>query len=114
VAFADEIAYAALVSLEQMLNLKTEACLTTPRELNSALDALKESGEQKEKVFRNLRHPEEIVPIVSGYAGKLHASEVRTVVCGSQYWVRVFGDSGPFDLIFTMRKTGFEEIQTAV
>lgn len=114
VAFADEIAYPALISLEQMLDVRTAACLTTQTELNSALDGLQASREQKEKAFRNLRGPEEIVAIVSSYAGKLHASEVRTVVCGSQYWIRIFGDTGPFDLIFTTSKTGRDEIGKAV
>ena len=114
VAFADEIDYPALISIEQMLDVKTEACLTTQRELNSALEGLKESREQKEKLFRNLRGPEEIVAIVSSYAGKLHALEIRTVVCGSQYWIRIFGDAAPFDLIFTTSKAGSDEIAEAV
>lgn len=113
VAFA-EIDYPALISLEQMLDVKTEACLTTQRELDFALDGLRESRQQREKVFRNLRGPEEIVAIVSSYAGKLHASEVRMVVCGGQYWIRILGGAAPFDLIFSASKTGADEIAEAV
>ena len=113
IAFADEIAYPALISVEQMLNVKTEACLTTQRELNCALDALKENREQKEKVFENLRATSEIVAIVSSYAGKLHASEVRLVVCGRHYWARIFCDVQPFDLIFASSKTGLDRIPEA-
>lgn len=114
VAFADEIDYAALVSLEQMLNVKTETCLTTQRELNCALEGLIENREPAEKVFGNLCGPGEIVTIVSSYAEKLHASEVRMVVCGSQYWIRIFGYAGAFDLIFTTRETGLDRIPEAV
>jgi hypothetical protein len=114
IAFADEIAYPALVSLEQMLDVKTEACLTTQTEINSALGRMKETKGRPEKVFENLCGPQEIVPIVSGFAGKLHASELRMVICGNYYWARILGPADDIDLIFSRQKIHLDEVPEAV
>jgi Type II secretion system (T2SS), protein E, N-terminal domain len=113
-AFAGEIAYPALVAVEQMLEIKTEACFTTQPELNSALDRLEESRPPEEKVFENFCGPEELVRIVSGYVDRLHALEVRTVGCGNYFWVRILGHSYPVDLIFRRRNNRLDEAIAAV
>jgi hypothetical protein len=104
IAFADEIAYHVLVAIERMLELKTEASLTTRLELDAALARMEESKRPAEKVFEDVRGLEEIVRVVSGYAGGLRASEVRVVTCGDFFWVRMLGSAVSTDLIFSRKK----------
>lgn len=100
IAFADRIAYPALVVIEQMLQVKTEPCLTTERELSAALALMEEGRPPMEKYFEDVRGPEEIVRIISGYTEKLRASEVRLSACNDFFWCRIFGAKPPTDLIF--------------
>jgi len=80
-------------------------CLTTECELNAALVRMEEDSGRTEKLFENLSGPEEVVRIVSGYAGKLRAAEVRIASCGEYFWARLFCSADPVDLIFSLRRT---------
>jgi hypothetical protein len=100
VAFAGEVDYTVLVSIEHMLECKTAPCLITPRELDSALDWLTESEAAREKIFENCRDAEEIAHITSSYAGHLSATEVRCSNCGEISWTRCLHTNGPTDLLF--------------
>ncbi len=77
-AFAGNIEYPVLVAIEQMLQCKTEACLTTQGEADSALERIEEEHGGREKTFRMARLPEDLVRIPSSYAAQLNALQVRS------------------------------------
>ncbi len=98
-AFAEGIEYPALVAIEQILDLKTEPCLTTERMLRAALEQVEEIKPEREKLFVNCRSIDEMVRIVSSYAAALSANEARLAACGEFLWIRVLGRE-PIDLLF--------------
>ena len=101
-AFAGDIDYPALFSIEQMLGCRTEPCLTTQAQLDSALARMEEPKPAEEKLFKNCAS-EEVVRIVCNYCTRLCATEVRTVTCGEFFWVRVFSPEST-DLLFTSQR----------
>lgn len=103
IAFASEIDYPALVSIERMLDCKTEPCITTEKEMNSALDRLEDKKHAGERLFENCRAAEEIAGIVSNYANRLEAAEVRAVRCRKLIWARIAGRRELADLLFAER-----------
>ena len=102
-AFAGSIAYKPLVCIEEMLDLKTEPCLTTERELAAALERIGDRQREGEKLFRNCRGVEEIVRIVSNYAGAFSAREIRGIRCGTLFWIRILAKERSSDLLFSQQ-----------
>jgi hypothetical protein len=100
VAFATEIAYGALVAVEQMLDCRTEACLVTPAAFQAGIERLQQTAAPSEKLFANSRSPAEIARITSSYAARLEAENVKLVACGDLAWVRIDGDREPTNLLF--------------
>lgn len=111
-AFAGNIHYKALFSIEQMLDTRTEACLTTEKEIAAALERLGDGPHEGEKLFENCQETEERVRIVSNYTGALGAGEVRSFACGEYLWVRISAGTKYSDLLFPQIKT-FSDIVPA-
>jgi hypothetical protein len=101
-AFAGNIEYPVLVAIEQMLQCKTEACLTTQGEVDSALERIEAQYGGRENIFGMVRLPEDLVRITSSYAVQLNAFQVRATACGEFIWVRINSEGNTAtDLVFT-------------
>ncbi len=105
VAFGHQIEYRVLHAIEQMLECKTEGCLTTPTALELLLENMERPATPSEKLFDGRRGPKEMAGITSSYAAKLLADEVRTVSCAEFIWVRIKGGRGTADLLFPLTDT---------
>jgi hypothetical protein len=101
-AFAGPVEYPALVAVEQMLDCKTEACLTTASALQSGLEHMEINPASSEKEFVGARGPEEMTRIVSSYTARLSADRVRAVTCGELAWVRLEGGESFMNLLFQL------------
>ena len=99
VAFSADIEYPALLAIEQMLECKTAPCLAVPAALAIVLGRMDEEERKSEKVFDGHRLPEEMTRIISSYAARLGAEQLRTVVCGNYVWVRIEGEPDPTNLL---------------
>jgi hypothetical protein len=102
IAFAGDVDYPALVCIERMLQIKTEACLANKSLIEGALRAIRQAGQIPEKLFENCRENEEIVRIISSYAAELGATEVRAESCHELFWVKILGHHSA-DLLFSRK-----------
>jgi Type II secretion system (T2SS), protein E, N-terminal domain len=93
-AFADGIDYAVLYAIEQMLDCRTQACLVRPSLLRESLLALGELRSATEVVFDRVSGIAELVGIVSNYAVRVSAREIRLASCRPYNWVRLECASG--------------------
>lgn len=100
VAFADKVDHLALLAIEQMLGCKTEACLTTPTELQAALAYFEERKPRNEKIFERSNDPAEVSRIVSSYISRMDVSDVRAAWCRQIFWVRIKGENNFVDMLF--------------
>ena len=100
VAFSEEIAYRALVAIEQMLDYKTEVCLTTPTELNAGFERLQQHTAPAEKQFTEGRNPDEMARVTSSYAARLDADNVKVAACGDVVWARIESGGDSMNLLF--------------
>jgi Type II secretion system (T2SS), protein E, N-terminal domain len=100
IAFASEIAYRALVAAEQMLDCKTEACLTTPAMLRAGFERMQQNAVAPEKQFADARSPAEMARISSSYAARLDAENVKLAACGELAWVRIESGNDFMNLLF--------------
>jgi hypothetical protein len=100
-AFADKIEHRALFAIEQMMDCKTEACLTTRGEIDAALARMEEHRSRGEKLFEGTSDPEETTRIISGYISTLNATEIRLASCGELLWARITGDEICENLLFS-------------
>jgi hypothetical protein len=100
-AFADKIEHRALFAIEQMMDCKTEACLTTRGEIEAALVRMEEQRAGAEKFFEGTSDPEETTRIISSYVSTLRATEIRVASCGELLWARLAGDQLCENLLFS-------------
>ena len=100
-AFADKIEHRALFAIEQMLDCKTEACLTTRGEIELALVRMEEQRSCAEKFFEGTSDTEETARIISSYISTLNATEIRLASCGELLWARITGDELCENLLFS-------------
>jgi hypothetical protein len=100
-AFADKIEHRALFAIEQMMDCKTEACLTTRGEIEAALVRIEEQTSRAEKLFEGATDPEETTRIISSYVSTLNATEIRLASCGELLWARITGDELCENLLFS-------------
>ena len=100
IAFADDIEYPVLVATEQMLDCKTHSCLITSAVLRTAFERMEQQSMPLEKEFTETRASVEMTRIISSYAAKLPADDVKIVACGDLAWIRVEGRRGPMNLLF--------------
>ena len=101
IAFADKIEHRALFAIEQMMDCKTEACLTTRSEIDTALVRMEEQKSHAEKFFEGTSDPEESTRIISSYISTLRATEIRVASCGELLWARLFGAQLCENLLFS-------------
>jgi Type II secretion system (T2SS), protein E, N-terminal domain len=103
VAFADGIDYSVLYAIERMLDCRTQPCVVLPSLLRESLSALGERRSATEFVFDRVSDISELVGIVSNYAVRVSAREIRLAFCGPYSWVRLECASGQtLDLLLRM------------
>jgi hypothetical protein len=100
-AFADKIEHRALFAIEQMIDCKTEACLTTRGEIDAALLHMEEQNSGSEKLFEGISDPEERTRIISSYISTMRATEIRVASCGELLWARITGNELCENLLFS-------------
>jgi len=66
-AFANDIEYPALLAIEQVLDCKTEACLTTAAGLRAVFERMEQEPALGEREFAGARDPTEMTRIASSY-----------------------------------------------
>lgn len=111
IAFAEKIAYRALLAIEQILQCKTEICITSCGEIDAALSRLDEHTRRADKLFENITSEQEVTRIISSYAATLQASEIRLGLCGKLVWSRITGNKFSEDLIFSPAATNAPYIE---
>lgn len=89
IAFGDSIDYSVLYAIEQMLDCRTQACVVSPSLLRDSLLALGEDRPSTEVVFERVSGVSEWVGIVSNYAVRVSAREIRLASCRQYSWVRM-------------------------
>jgi type IV pilus assembly protein PilB len=94
VAFADGVDHSALYAIERMLDCRTEHCVVPPSLLRESLLALGERRSSTEFVFERVSSISELVSIVSNYAVRVSAREIRLAPCPPYHWVRLECASG--------------------
>jgi hypothetical protein len=92
-AFAGGIDYSALYAIEQMLDCRTQPCLVPPSLLRESLLSL-ENRAPTDFVFERVSSISELAGIVSNYAVRVSAREIRLAYCRSYTWVRIECASG--------------------
>jgi len=104
IVFAEEIAYRALVAVEQMLDCKTEVCLSTPAALQAGFERMQHHTAPSEKQSSAGRGPGEMTSITSSYVARLDAENVKLAGYGELAWVRIEGDNDCMSLLFQRRQ----------
>lgn len=94
VAFSEGIDYSALYAIEQMLKCHTEPCIVLPSLLRESLLALGECRSATDFVFDRVSNLSEFVDIVSNYAVRVSAREIRLASCRPYHWIRMECASG--------------------
>jgi len=99
-ALCDGIDYSALYAIEQMLDCRTQACLTTHRAVAQALESIGHERHPRELLFDGWRDASEMARITCGYVLKLGAEAVRLVSCGAFIWARLSTGPDVANLLF--------------
>lgn len=93
IAFGTGVDYSVLYAIEQMLDCRTQPCMVSPTLLRESLLALDEYHPATEVVFDRVSSVAECVDIVSNYAVRVAACEIRLASCQPYSWVRLKRDS---------------------
>jgi Type II secretion system (T2SS), protein E, N-terminal domain len=88
-AFSERIDYGMLYAIEQMLGLRTEACLVCPSTMRTSLQALTQPRATSDIVFEHMEDTAECIHIIGNYSAKVEAREIRVAKCGEHLWVRM-------------------------
>ena len=108
-AFSTRVDYIALNVIERMLNCRTEQCVISDTEMDSALARIVElagpslSG-GNDVVFQKCGGCEQMARLVSDYTLRLQAREVRIAPCGRHFWVRLLKDQQFVDLLLKLSR----------
>jgi hypothetical protein len=94
IAFADGVDHSALYAIERMLDCRTEHCIIPPSLLRESLVAMSERRCSTDFVFERVSGIAEFVSIVSNYAIRVSAREIRMATCSPYNWVRLNCASG--------------------
>jgi Type II secretion system (T2SS), protein E, N-terminal domain len=101
IAFAEGIDRSVLYALEQMLTCRTEPCLVAPTALRQRLRTSFEHRGPGEVVFDGMSDIGECVRIIRSYCTRVAPSEIRLVLCGAVFWVRLLcAPKNSLDLLF--------------
>jgi len=104
--------YTALYAIEQMLECRTEACVTSSSAMSQALEALGRARRPGELLFEGWRTVEEMARTTCGCMLKMGARTIHAVTCGMYVWVRLKSEAEQVDLLF--RRSESQEIAMAV
>jgi hypothetical protein len=91
VAFGGRIDYSVLYAIEQMLDCRTEPCLTVPTLLEATLEQQSADRREREVLFDCVSDAAESARIIMSYSKSVAPSEIRFAACGSYFWVRLLG-----------------------
>lgn len=105
-AFGDGIDYSALYAIEQMLDCRTQVCLSTRSGVEQALQLLGQERRPRELVFEGRRDASEMARIACGYVLKLGAEQVRLAACRGFTWARLSTGCDVADLLFCQPPEG--------
>lgn len=94
VAFADGVDYSVLYAIEHMLDCRTQPCVALPSVVRESLSALGERKSATEFVFDRVSGISELVGIISNYAVRVSAREIRIACCRPYSWARLECASG--------------------
>jgi len=100
VAFSEGVDYTALYAIEQMLECRTEACITSSSAMTQSLENIGRARRPGELLYEGWRSVEEMARTTCGCILKLGAQTIRTVACGKYIWVRLKSDCEQVDLLF--------------
>lgn len=100
VAFSEGVDYTALYAIEQILECRTQACVTSNSAMSQALESLGHSRRSGELLFEGWRTIEEMARTTCSCMLKMGARVIRTVACGKYVWVRLKSDVEQMDLLF--------------
>lgn len=105
-AFGDGVDYSALYAIEQMLDCRTQVCLSTRSGVQQALQLLGQERRPRELVFEGWRDASEMARIACGYVLKLGAEEVRLAACRGFTWARLSTGCDVATLLFCQPSEG--------
>src|SRR6266700_2703070 len=86
-AFAQAVDYSVLYSIEQMLGVKTEACMADESVLVNLIGLTSNQDRPAEYVLNNIS-ARELVSMIAGYALRLRTERINASSCHGQIWVR--------------------------
>jgi hypothetical protein len=112
VAFSEGVDYTALYAIEQMLQCRTEACVTGSSAMSQALENIGHTHRSGELLFEGWRTVEEMARTICGCMLKMGANATRAVICGKYIWVRLKSDDEQMDLLF--RRLESEQIEVVM
>jgi hypothetical protein len=100
VSFGESIDYTTLYGVEQMLDCRTEPCMSTESSLEGALEELRQQPRPPETVFDSVTDAHDMAATARSYALQLGADEVRIVCCGEYIWTRMASKGQINNLLF--------------
>jgi len=102
IAFSGDIEYGPLVAIEQMLECRTQACITTPTLFEAGFERIEQHPAPSQKEFIGMRDAAEMARIASSYASRLDADDLRIASCREMAWVRIDGSRDSMNLFFRL------------
>lgn len=99
VGFCAEINHTALISIEQMLGCKTEACVIPEPKFSQVLDYRKHSTNSEVAVSRP-ENAAETSRMIRSYAQQTGADAIRLRTMEGNIWVRFLNHHSHLDLVF--------------
>lgn len=105
-AFSERVDYAALNVIEHMLNCRTEQCVVSDSEMESALARIAELDGASlpggdDVVLKKCGGPQEMARLVCDYGLRLQARDVKVAPCGRYFWVRFLKGQQCFNLLIS-------------
>lgn len=100
VAFSNRVDYSALYAIEQMLDLRTQACVAQESYVKRVLERLHQQGLSQDMPIEGPMEPSIISNATRQEAMKLGAREVRVVGCADNIWIRLHASETMRDLLF--------------
>ena len=100
IAFSDHVDHTLLYALEEMLDCRTVACVSTESSVKLALEMLRRHGPGDEICFDSVHDPLEIADTISSYAAHLRARRLKVVRAGGYIWAALFRKEMRRDLLF--------------
>jgi Type II secretion system (T2SS), protein E, N-terminal domain len=101
-AFSEEIDHTAIYATEQLLGSRTQPCVVSEVEMESAFDELRTVARPGEVVFETLWDPSEMAHAVRNYATELDAREISIARPRGFVWARLKNVHSRWDMVFRM------------